>query len=221
MKYSAMKCVNKYMLYFIILVSSTSCVTAHLFDDAQVIGKGNQAIETSISRSIYNPITESAGPTQEFYKSRDIGQIRVAYNRGVSESSDFSVGLDFPVGLYAKFKQNFRVKNLHHLHAMKIDVYVPFRYYFFDLKDYPLIGFSPTYIYSYRYNDLLGFSTNFSLMSFQTKTLFFTIPGVSAGFHVGDELKFTSGVSYFNNFGYFGTEKIQYVNVEAGIKFDF
>lgn len=198
----------------------SSCVTSHVFEDAQVLGKGNKSIEGSVAHAVYVPKTEVTDELSNFYNGRAIGSTRLEYIKGVSDNIDVGVGIDFPIGIHSKVKWNFAERKLRHLHSAKMDLYLPVRYFFFDVESPPLFAFSPSYIYTYRYDDLLSVSVNAAVMNVLTEDQFAPIPGLAGGIHVGDEIRFTLGVSYFNNFELLDAGRIQYLSVEASIKHD-
>lgn len=206
----------------LLLVFIQSCVSSSMIDDAQSIGKGNRTIEGSLGRAIYTPTAPEVSPLSSFYRSRDIGTFRASYIYGIEENTNLGISLDFPLGLQMHMKHLFYTSNLKHLHAIKAEVYFPIVYYFNDIEDldFPLVTFNPSYIYTYRHDDLLSCSINTNFLSIQSTDKIYYLPGIAAGIHVGDEIRFSAGLSYYNNFSLFGSTRIQYLSVEAGIKYD-
>lgn len=211
---------NYSIVFFVFIISLSSCVTSHIYEDAQVIGKENHAMEGSLQRGFFTTPPVIQDNITRFYEGRDIGTGRFRYIYGAGDQTDISFGIDFPVGLTASTKRQFKSKSLRHIHACKLDVFLPLYYYLENLSERPVLSVSPSYIYTFRYDDLLSFSTNAVFLSTKTNQNLFHLPGIAAGIQVGDVLRFNAGVSYFNNFGFLGAENLQYLSVEAGIKFD-
>lgn len=212
---------RKRIIYFLIIaVFSTSCVTSHIFEGAQTVGEGNHAFSGSLARGIFKPEPERIDRLSNLYLDNDIGTARFHYTYGIGENLEIGIGADLPIGFRAHFKQQFPMKNVHHVHGLKLDLFAPLIYYVQDINEHPIYGFAPSYIYTYRHDDLLSFSTNVTFQTFQTQERTFGLPGVSAGIHVGDQLKFTAGLGYYNNFGYLGAAPLQFLTVEAGFKYD-
>ncbi len=211
----------KNLTYALVLaVLSTSCMTSHVFEEAQTIGEGNHAVSGSLARGVFMPEPLVIDQMSNLYLDSDIGTARFHYTYGIGEHTEIGIGADLPIGFRAHFKQEFNVKNLHHVHGLKVDLFAPLIYYAQDIGEHPIFGFAPSYIYTYRHDDLLSFSTNITMQAFQTQERSFGLPGISTGIHVGDQLKFTAGVGYFNNFGYLSAAPIQFLTVEAGFKYD-
>ena len=211
---------NSTIIGFILFFLLQSCVSSHVFEDAQTIGKGNRSIEGSLARALFTPDSPNPDDLTRFYNSRDIGTARVEYVYGLTDRIDISGGLDIPVGLHGKFKWLMAERKLRHLHSLKTDVYIPLAYFLSDDRTRPLFAFSPTYVYSYRYDELFSLSGNASVLTVIGQNEWTSIPGIAGGIHIGDEVRFTLGVSYFNNFKLFDSGQIQYISVEASIKYD-
>lgn len=212
--------VKKYVFFLLVLTALQSCISSHIYEDVQTVGKGNRAMEASLQRAFYTAPPVNFDNLTRFYANNEIGTGRARFIYGVTERTDFSVGLDFPVGLHASMKHQINTKSIRHLHGFKMDVFAPVVYYFQQMPEKPLISVSPSYLYTFRYDDLFSFSANASVISTRTNERLFHLPGIAAGIQIGDVLRFNAGISYFDNFGFLGAEKIQYLSVEAGIKFD-
>ncbi len=208
--------------FVILLVLVQSCVSSSMIDDARPVGKGNRSIEGSLGRAVFTPRAPQVDPLAFFYASRDIGTFRASYIYGIGDKTNVGISLDLPIGLQFNMKHLLYTSNLKHLHAIKAEVYLPALYYTNDISGggIPLVAFNPSYIYTYRHDDLLSWSVNTNFISIQTTNSLHYLPGIATGIHVGDEIRFSAGLSYYNNFSILGASRIQYISVEAGIKYD-
>jgi len=210
----------RFSIYLAIFIITQSCVSTTVFDDAQVVGKGNLAIEGSLNSAIYSPEYSPSDVFSRFYRDREQGMLRTEVHYGVTKTTEVGGGIDLPVGFNLYMKQLVYSGGLKHLHSLKMDLNLPVVFQFVNTPEIPILMLTPSYLYTYRYDDLLSFSTNAYFQSIQTNQRLTHIPGVGAGIHVGDELRFSAGIHYFNNFSSFGAQRIQYLSASASIQYD-
>jgi hypothetical protein len=208
------------LLCWIGLLMINACVSSHIFEDALVVGKGGHTVEGVMVKGFHKPKLSSQDGFIRFISKRELGIARFTYLYGIGHKTDVGIGLDLPLGFHAKVKQKLPWGNLKHIHSIKTEVYLPITYLWADDFEIPKFTLNPVYLYTYRYDDLLSASVNASFLAIKTNIKYVTLPGISIGVHIGDEMRFTLGVSYFNNFGKYGQQKLQYGSVEVGIKYD-
>ncbi len=216
--------INKLLECFILLlfiVTISSCVTSRAYEDALLVGKGNHAAEGTLSRAIFLGVNNRS-EIANFIDNRDVGTLGLNYIYGASDRMDVSVGIDLPVGIHTKFKYNLDPNALRHNQALSFETRLPLSYLGLENnRGSILLSAVPTYLYTYRVDDLFSFSVNSFVNTTITTNGYFILPGVAAGIGVGNEVRFTAGINYSRSVFASDESRFQFITVESSIKYDF
>lgn len=211
----------KNVILFGICIFLTSCFATKPYEDAMLVGKGNRAVELTLDRALFvdNDLT---GNVSLFVNRQDIGYIGINYIYGLSENIDINAGWDFPTGMHARLKYGLKNKGIHSAQAFSVELRSPLRLVGGGFND-GTIYFSmiPTYIYTYRHDNILNASVNLFVNSSYTESGYLILPGLAAGFGIGDELRFSAGLKYSRTVFSSDGSQFQFLTVESSIKYDF
>ncbi len=197
-----------------------SCVTAKAYEDAMLIGEGNQAVEATLSRAMFQRPIENA-PFTSFINSRDVGTVGLNYIYGMTDRLDVSVGADLPVGIHVKGKYDLAPEALRHIHAVSLETRLPTFRLLNAADGSILLSVVPSYLYTYRYDDLFNVSVNAFVNTTRIPEGIFILPGIAAGIGVGDELRFSAGFNYSRTIFATMGGSYHFLTVESSIKYDF
>ena len=157
-----------------------------------------------------------------FLNQRDVGTIGINYIYGLTDNLDFSAGIDIPIGFKAKLKYQFETESLRNIHAVSLETQFPFLYTLnLNLENRLIASAVPSYIYTYRFDDLFNLSLNGFVTSSFTTTDFILLPGIAGGIGIGDEVRFTAGANYSRSVFSTDGSQFQFLTIESSIKVDF
>lgn len=206
---------------FIVIIGLNSCVTSKAYEDALLVGKGNHAVEGTLSRA---PIQQNLirADLSSFLNNRSVGTIGLNYIYGAYDGIDVSAGIDIPLGLHAKVKYQIPHKSLRHIHAVSFESRFPLANLAArESNGKVFLSTIPTYIYTYRHDELFNLSINSFLNTSVAESGFYVLPGIAAGIGVGNEVRFSAGVNYSRSIYASDGGQFQFLTVETSIKYDF
>ena len=207
-------------LALLITMLLASCVSSKPFEEAQLVGKGNRAIEGTLSRAVFARTLNESGIAR-LVDDLDVGTLGVNYIYGAAENVDVSFGIDIPVGVHAKAKYVVNTEALRHLHGISFEARVPLYYLAGQTQNFVRLAAVPSYIYTYRYDDLFSMSANSFLNTSITNQGFIVMPGIAAGISLGNELKFNAGANYSRTVFTTTDGQFQFLTIESSVKYEF
>lgn len=208
------------LCFFIVLIGNFSCVTSHVIEHAQTLGKGNASAHGAFSKVVFKQSGTVKDSVTDYLNKTNLGALRARYSYGIHEHIDLSVGYEFPLGVYSAVKWKFYQAGLRHLHAVELQSNVPFFSYLKPKNHMDNWQWTASYLYSYRVADILYLSTNVSSKQLYVQDDYILMPGLSIGFLIGKEVQFSAGVSYFRTLYSSKQNQFQYIGASTSLIFD-